>query len=402
MTKKISRTDSDFFSKEEVDILRKHLADASDLDFQRFLIVCKRTGLDPFTRQIYGRLQNKKTKNPGGHRGGKGKEAEYTYSKELIIITSIDGLRAVAEMTGQYRGQTKPEWYYLNEGEGKEGWWDVAIIKRDQQGNPLTQIDAARVGIYREGFSEPVYGVANFASFAAFEKEYQSDEDFKAGKKPSWILGAFWKKMPEHQIAKCAEAQGIRKAFPQVASNVFIEEEIRDPEDEGVLPGSAAAAPLPSGMSYVPEHAGGVVHKTEAKAETPKLSDPAPEKPAQSCPPKPKVNSDDQSPFMDEPEPKKPDPAPAQKSAPSDDSWKSHKIEQITTTKYHGKLLSELSEKDITDLYNGWVVKYGEKLRSKKEKVSEAEKIIQAAVALQIINPSEAEMILKVLHSTPK
>lgn len=64
-------------------------------DLRNFAIQCKRTGLDPITRQIYAIPNNGK----------------------LTIMASIDGLRLIAERSGAYEGQTRPEWC------GEDGKW---------------------------------------------------------------------------------------------------------------------------------------------------------------------------------------------------------------------------------------------------------------------------------------
>ena len=51
-------------------------------DLKNFAIQCKRTGLDPITRQIYAIPNNGK----------------------LTIMASIDGLRLIAERSGNYEG----------------------------------------------------------------------------------------------------------------------------------------------------------------------------------------------------------------------------------------------------------------------------------------------------------
>jgi hypothetical protein len=138
------RNSTKFFNEDQVELIKAHiLKGAPDHEVERFIITCERTGLDPFTRQIYGRVQSTRVRKPGT----KGNDnSSFEWVKVVVIITSIDGLRAIAERTGEYRGQTAPEWYYLNQDTNRPEWQDVCIVARDGNHNPLTQIEACRVG----------------------------------------------------------------------------------------------------------------------------------------------------------------------------------------------------------------------------------------------------------------
>jgi hypothetical protein len=133
-------------------LLRRTItAQLSDDEHALFLAACERSGLDPFARQIYAM-----------RRGAR-----------LVIEATIDGLRISAERTGKYSGQLGPEWC------GTDGMWRD-IWTGDK---PPT---AARVGIKRSDFSEPLWGKALYP-------EYVQDTEF-------------WRDMPTLMVAKVAEA----------------------------------------------------------------------------------------------------------------------------------------------------------------------------------------------------
>ena len=183
-----------------------------------FLQHCSRTGLDPIARQIYAI-----------ERGGK-----------WTITVSIDGFRLVAQRSGQYAGQTPIEWT----GDGVT-WVDVWLDDKPPA--------AARVGVRRRGWEEPLFAVARWKSYAVFVPNWENGQ--RNGEK----LSPMWERMPDLMLGKVAEALALRRAFPMELSGLYTEEEIdfevsaegerRSPQSSAATlsPGtrSAQRAPLP-------------------------------------------------------------------------------------------------------------------------------------------------------------
>jgi len=163
---------------------------ATDAEFELFARVCALRQLNPLTKHIYAVFRW--DSRVGG--------------EKMIIQTSIDGFRLIAQRTGEYRGQVGPHWC------GDDGEWrDVWVSDRLPT--------AARVGVIREGFKEPVYSVAKTSSFIQTNKEGQPTGQ--------------WANMPEVMIAKCAEAQALRRAFPEELSNIYTDDEMNQADSEG-------------------------------------------------------------------------------------------------------------------------------------------------------------------------
>lgn len=172
---------------------------ASEGDLRVFFHQAKRTGLDPFAKQIYMIGRNDSVPD---ERGG------WVKVKKFTIQTGIDGYRLVARRAAAQSGEklrtSEPLWC------GKDMQWLEAWPSDDP---PV----AAKVVAYRDG--EPFPGVAMYREFV------QTKRDGKPN--------SMWSRMPANQLAKCAEAQALRKAYPQDLAGIYVDEEMGPAERTG-------------------------------------------------------------------------------------------------------------------------------------------------------------------------
>lgn len=162
--------------------------DLTDGELQVFAYVARFTGLDPFTKQIYAIK-----------RGGR-----------VTHQTGIDGYRSAAERSGQYAGSDETTFEDCDCGQ-----------------DPANHPKLARTVVHRilaNGHVVDQVGIARWHELYPGAGE----------------VGSMWRKMPHNQLAKCSEANGLRKAFPRVLGGVYIAEEMQGGD---VIEGEAREVP---------------------------------------------------------------------------------------------------------------------------------------------------------------
>jgi len=233
MTKKLQAkiVEQPPFTRDQVDLIKATVAKGStDPELQLFLYTCKRTGLDPLTRQIHA------VKRWDSSQG----------VNVMSIQTGIDGYRLVANRTGQHMGTT-----------------DVTYDREDAD-HPSW----AKVTVYRQVNGEicEFTATARWSEYVALKKDGQPM--------------ALWKKMPYLMLGKCAEALALRKAFPQELGGIYTFEEM-EPSDGKV----EVAKPVISGSGPVAATEGNPTGSQPALSPTTNADAPAPAAAARKSPP---------------------------------------------------------------------------------------------------------------------
>jgi phage recombination protein Bet len=164
------------FSPEKVELLKRTICrGATNDELELFIHACRRTGLDPFMKQIHAvkRWQD-------------GREV-------MAIQTGIDGYRLIADRSDRYVPGREPTFAYDDEGRVLSA---TAHVKKRASDGTWHEISAT-----------------------AHYDEY-------VGRKKGGEPNKMWAEKPHIMLAKCAEALALRRAFPAELSGVYTSEEM--------------------------------------------------------------------------------------------------------------------------------------------------------------------------------
>ncbi len=194
-------------------VLQSSLYPGAALDSIRMVLsYCRAAGLDPMQKPVH--IVPMWDRSVGGMRD--------------VIMPGVNLYRIQASRSGQFAGISEPEF-------GP----DVTVTLGGQD---VTYPDWCRVTVKRQLASGHV------AEFTAREF-WMENYAVKGGKEKSIAPNAMWTKRPRGQIAKCASAQALRNAFPEIAAQYTAEEMegkeiLHDAEDPIEQPRNFGLTPL--------------------------------------------------------------------------------------------------------------------------------------------------------------
>ena len=175
------------FDRNKIELVKETIArEASDDELMLFLSLAQRSGLDPFSRQIY--LIERRTNRNG------------QWVTTRMPQTGIDGLRLIADRTGNYAPGRAPTFVYDADGRLESA---TAYVMKFARGTWLE-----------------VAATAHYAEYVQLKKDGQPNQ--------------FWSDKPHIMLAKCAEALALRRAFPADLSGLYTADEMRDQQDVAI------------------------------------------------------------------------------------------------------------------------------------------------------------------------
>ena len=152
---------------------------AQDESIKMAISYCRATGLDPMHKPVH--IVPMWDKKSGGMRD--------------VIMPGIGLYRTQAARSGDYAGISEP------------------VFGPDV----IATLDGVNV-TYPEWCRVTVKRLLRTGAIAEFSATERWTENYSAQKRDSLAPNAMWLKRPYGQLAKCAEAQALRKAFPELGS----------------------------------------------------------------------------------------------------------------------------------------------------------------------------------------
>ncbi len=159
---------------------------------------CKAAGLDPMQKPVHI--------VPISVKQGQ------DYVMRDVVMPGIGLYRTQASRSGEYAGITEPEF------------------------GPIKQLKAGEFTLdYPEWCRVTVRRRMESGQIVEFTANERWLENYATAKRDTNMPNAMWKRRPFAQLAKCAEAQALRKAFPEIGAAPTADEMEGKPIDEGTV-----------------------------------------------------------------------------------------------------------------------------------------------------------------------
>jgi phage recombination protein Bet len=187
-----------------IDVLRNSLYPGAQTDSIKLVIgYCKASGLDPMQKPVHIVPMDVSVKNDDG---------TITKVKRDVVMPGIGLYRTQAARTNLYAGMSEPEYGPTKEIAVQRKQWNNA-----RQGDKtFTMVDDGKME-FPEWCKITVKRIVGNVAVDFTAKEFWLENYATAGNDTT-APNSMWKRRPYAQIAKCAEAQALRKAFPELGS----------------------------------------------------------------------------------------------------------------------------------------------------------------------------------------
>ena len=195
------------FSGAQLDLIRSVIAsDCNRDEFELYIAMAKRHGLDPFKKEIYALVFSKD--NPKKRR--------------LALVVSIDGYRTLAYRGAASRGAE------LRMG-NPVAVYEIDEEMKDPAINPKGIATCTVTWHVRDqgGDWYPVSLTVDWDEFAPLSEVWAYDQDQgKRAPTGRFELAQNWAKQGKVMISKCAEAQVLRRVAPETLGGLYVDVEM--------------------------------------------------------------------------------------------------------------------------------------------------------------------------------
>lgn len=196
-------------------------ANMPDEQFEVFLAIAQRSGLDPLARQIYAIPRQSRRKDENGH---------WQTETAWTIQTGIDGYRAIAARTGQLAGIDDPTF--------------------DSETDAHPRRATCTVWRFTAGQRVPFSASARWDEYVQTKPVYSND-----GKRTDKTEATeMWSRMPYLMLGKCAEALALRRAFPAELGGIYTGEEMAQADNYVEAAATTTVREEPARSAPAPAH----------------------------------------------------------------------------------------------------------------------------------------------------
>ncbi|MEZ5958398.1 MAG: phage recombination protein Bet [Hyphomonadaceae bacterium] len=196
------------FSDAQLKLIRRTVARACTPGVDEFIAVAALCGLDPLRRQISPLIV----------------AADHPDRRRLIPWTTIDGLRVIAARHGDYRPMEEAPVIEYDDARIDEATNPLGIVRAEVRAWRASR-DAWHAVVGEAWWEEyaPLHGSPGANRHSADHPETSGQEHPVT----TLTLDPSWRRMGRVMIAKCAEAQALRRGWPDVLSGLYGDEELQ-------------------------------------------------------------------------------------------------------------------------------------------------------------------------------